>query len=438
MSLSQLSEEEQAQAISELQQFIRFETVSNCAVDNGAYDSCASWLLTKLLEVGIEAYILPESAPHKPVVIGTIKGTDPSLPSILLNSHVDVVPAMMEHWDVPPFAGIIQGERIYGRGTHDMKSVCIQYIVALRALKCAGFQPHRTIHLSFVPDEEIGGSGMLTLMDSAFFKSIKIGLALDEGLANEGDVYSVFYGERLPWWVKVHAAGSTGHGSRFIDCTAVEQLVGVVNKALEFRQDQKDTLFGRGKHAGCSHAVAKTLGDVTSLNVTMLRAGVQSNGADVLNVIPPVAEAAFDIRISPHKDPLEMRDMIDQWCQECTIDDGRLTWSFLENGSFQHATTSTDPSINPWWQVFAGYLENEQGIKIIPSVFPAATDSRFLRAMGVRAIGFSPIRRSPILLHEHNEYIDKSVFIEGCNVYIGLLKELAMQKQFPGFDATEF
>jgi aminoacylase len=197
---------------------------------------------------------------HKPIVIGTWDGSDVSLPCLLLNSHVDVVPAMIEHWTVPPFDGVEINGRVYGRGAQDMKSVCVQYIIALRKLKASSFIPKRTIHLTFVPDEEVGGSGIKTLMESSFFKSLKIGLALDEGLANESESYSLFYGERLPWWVKVVAEGSTGHGSRFIDCTAVEQAVGVMNKALAYRQDQKDALFGKGKHAGCSHAVAKTLG----------------------------------------------------------------------------------------------------------------------------------------------------------------------------------
>ena len=36
---------------------------------------------------------------------------------------------------------------------------------------------------------------------------------------------------------------------------------------------------------------------MTSLNVTMLRAGVVSGGNDVINVVPPSAEAGFDIRM---------------------------------------------------------------------------------------------------------------------------------------------
>lgn len=60
-------------------------------------------------------------------------------------------------------------------------------------------------------------------------------------------------------------------------------------------------------------------------------------------------------------------------------------------------------------------------------IFPAATDSRFLRALGIRAIGFSPMRHSPVLLHENDEYLDREVFVEGCEVYEKLLKVLLFQ-----------
>jgi aminoacylase len=74
-----------------------------------------------------------------------------------------------------------------------------------------------------VPDEEVGGGGMLALISSALFKSLPgIALALDEGLASTDETYSLFYGERLPWWIDVTAHGKTGHGSRFIDETAGE------------------------------------------------------------------------------------------------------------------------------------------------------------------------------------------------------------------------
>ena len=72
---------------------------------------------------------------------------------------------------------------------------------------------------------------LLTVAGAAF--------ALDEGLANPREAFTVFYGERTPWWLLIRAEGPTGHGSRFIADTAVSKLMGVVNKALAFRREQE-------------------------------------------------------------------------------------------------------------------------------------------------------------------------------------------------------
>lgn len=87
-----------------------------------------------------------------PVVVITWTGLVPDLPSILLNSHMDVVPVYPEEWSHPPFAAEIDEKgRIYARGTQDMKCVGMQYLAAIRALKKANRIFRRTIHVSFVP-----------------------------------------------------------------------------------------------------------------------------------------------------------------------------------------------------------------------------------------------------------------------------------------------
>ena len=61
-------------------------------------------------------------------------------------------------------------------------SVGIQYLEAIRRLKAKHYQPKRTIHCLFVPDEEIGGArGMKALIKLDQFQQLNIGFALDEG-----------------------------------------------------------------------------------------------------------------------------------------------------------------------------------------------------------------------------------------------------------------
>jgi len=436
-----LTTEEGERAIGSLQALVQFPTVSATAPETGAYVDCAAYLMEQLesLSVLSDVHILPESPPDSPVVVAHWKGLDESLPVILLNSHYDVVPAAEEDWTVPPFEGIRKNGRIYGRGTQDMKCVCIQYIEALRKLASQQYQPTRSIYLTFVPDEEVGGSGMAAVLESSLYKEELpgIALALDEGLASTNNVYSVFYGERLPWWIDVTATGPTGHGSRFIDNTAVEQLVELANKALAFRQGQRSLLFEDESHENCAHAVAakkkKTLGDVTSLNITTLQAGVQVGNTYAYNCVPPTARCSLDIRISPHVRPSEMSDMLDTWCRECSADGqgSSLSWEYIGghgNDLQEHATTSTSSKVNPWYGVFCSSLSN-MGLEVNPQVFPAATDSRFLRALGIRALGFSPMRNTEIMLHENDEYIPESTFVEGIGVYVGLISALASQSK---------
>ena len=59
-----------------------------------------------------------------------------------------------------------------------------------------------------------------------------------------------------------------------------------------------------------------------------------------------------------------------------------------------------------------------------------ATDSRLLRAKGVSCFGFSPMPNSPILLHEHDEYLHRDVFLDGIRVYTELISSLANAERF--------
>ena len=203
-----LTEEEKEAAITLFQESIKIDTVSGTG-PQGGYFAFVEWMAAELKSYGIEqCWILPESLPGKPILIATIPGVRPELPQVLLNAHYDVVPVKEAEWTVPAFKGLRKEGKIYGRGAQDMKCALMGYVCAIKQLLGNHFKPNRTIHLSFVPDEEIGGAeGMSIMLASEWYQSVEIGIALDEGLASEDDYYSVFYGERLPWWIKMESKG---------------------------------------------------------------------------------------------------------------------------------------------------------------------------------------------------------------------------------------
>jgi aminoacylase len=144
----------------------------------------------------------------------------------------------------------------------------IQYIVAVLRLHRQGRRFARTMHFSFVPDEEISGrDGMVQLLKDPWFQTLRVGVAMDEGIASETAKYTVFYGERAIWWLKIRATGPTGHASRLPVMTAMQNLIASINQFLAFRETQVAKLHGDG----CKHAQATKLGDVLSLNLTMLK-----------------------------------------------------------------------------------------------------------------------------------------------------------------------
>lgn len=66
-----------------------------------------------------------------------------------------------------------------------------------------------------------------------------------------------------------------------------------------------------------------------------------------------------------------------------------------------------------------------RGLKTRVRVFPGATDSRYVRYAGIPAIGFSPINNTPLLLHDHDEYLRASTYLHGIEVYKKLISAVS-------------
>ncbi len=83
-------------------------------------------------------------------------------PTLVLNGHVDVVPAGEPRlWSVPPFQATVRDGRVYGRGSADMKGGLLCGLFAIRALRDAGVEIPGAVLLQSVIGEEDGGLGTL-------------------------------------------------------------------------------------------------------------------------------------------------------------------------------------------------------------------------------------------------------------------------------------
>lgn len=98
-------------------------------------------------------------------VVGTHRPRDETGRSLILNGHMDVVPAGPDDmWSDPPFSARRDGDWLYGRGAGDMKAGLAANIYALDALRRLGYQPGATVHLQSVVEEECTGNGALACL----------------------------------------------------------------------------------------------------------------------------------------------------------------------------------------------------------------------------------------------------------------------------------
>lgn len=84
---------------------------------------------------------------------------------LLFNGHVDVNP-VSEGWTVDPYKGTVDDKFIWGIGVSNMKSGCCAYLMAVKALKEAGYKVSKDVTLTFVVGELQGGAGTKALIQS--------------------------------------------------------------------------------------------------------------------------------------------------------------------------------------------------------------------------------------------------------------------------------
>ncbi|KAL9238327.1 hypothetical protein vseg_012762 [Gypsophila vaccaria] len=412
-SSSSSSSSKSSTPIKRFQEYLRINT----AQPNPNYQKATNFILAQSKSLLLDSQVI-EFVPNKPLILLKWPGTNPNLPSILLNSHTDVVPVESNKWVHPPFdAHIDDHGNIFGRGAQDMKCVGLQYLEAIRKLKDSGFEPTRTIYLSFVPDEEIGGrDGAEKLAQSDIFRKMNIAFVLDEGMPSADDKYRAYYAERAPMWLVIKATGAPGHGAKLYDNTAMENLMKSIESIRRYRASEFDMV----------KSGLKTGGEAVSVNLVYVKAGTETPTGFVMNMQPSEAEAGIDIRVPPTVDQAVLEKRIaEEWAPASC----NMSFEFKQKASvldkFGKPALTVADSSNPWWVLFKKAVLDAGGKLEKPEIFFGATDARFFRQQGLPAIGFSPIANTPTLLHDHNEFLNEVEYMKGIDIYASIIKAFA-------------
>ncbi|HRU44943.1 MAG TPA: M20/M25/M40 family metallo-hydrolase, partial [Spirochaetota bacterium] len=127
----------------------------------GEYDKFI-WLKNYIKDWGFdktEEILVPDlriASGVRPTLITTINGIC-SEKTLWLITHLDVVPVgEIALWDTEPFEAVVDGDKIFGRGTEDNQQSLVSALLAAKTLLDNRIKPHYDVKLVFVADEEVG------------------------------------------------------------------------------------------------------------------------------------------------------------------------------------------------------------------------------------------------------------------------------------------
>ena len=213
-------------------------------------------------------------------VVGTHRSHQQSGKSLILNGHIDVVPAgPLEMWDTPPFEPHCEDGWMYGRGAGDMKAGLVANLFALDALREAGFQPAADVIFQSVVEEECTGNGALACLQR--------GYRADAALIPEPFDEKLVTAQIGVIWLQVHLKGIPVHvleaGS---GANAIEAAIPLI---AALRQLEKEWNAQEHKHPLYEH-----IHHPLNLNIGRIE------GGDWASSVP--SWCCFDVRMAIYPD----------------------------------------------------------------------------------------------------------------------------------------
>ena len=207
-----LDELDDGYAVEKLKEMIRIPSVV------GDEKELAHYLQDELDMLGLETE-LHEVQPGRPNVYARLVGARPGR-RMNFNGHLDTVP-VVDGWDTDPFEPVVDGNRIIGLGSNDMKGGIACILNTIRAVVESGHQFPGELSFSGVIDEEAYGEGAKAMLKTDYGKVDAIVLA-EPQTADESKPTALGITGKILY--NIHVRGRAAHGfSPELGVNAVEQ-----------------------------------------------------------------------------------------------------------------------------------------------------------------------------------------------------------------------
>ncbi len=424
-----------------LQRLIRFDT-SN---PPGNERACIEWARDLLEQNGCSVRIVARDA-ERPSLVARLAG-DGRAPGLLLQGHVDVVPAEGT-WSHPPFGGEVVDGYVWGRGALDMKGGVAMMLSAFLQAARADSPPPGDVVLCLLSDEEGRGDfGARFMVENHPELVDGVRFAIGEFGGFTMDVagsrfYPIMVAEKQLCSLRATLRGRAGHGSLPVRGGAMGRL-GRVLAALDRRRlpvhvtpVARTLIEGIAQKAppatrllllallrpSLTDRVLDRLGERGRLFDALLHNTASATvvrGGHAHNVIPGEVSVDLDCRLLPGFGPdevfRELRALADVEIE-------------FEVARYDRGPPEPDLTL---FETLAGILrELDPEARPVPLLLPGVTDGRFFARLGIQTYGFLPMQlpremRFLELVHGENERIPVDAVAFGTSAIRRLLERFA-------------
>lgn len=247
------------------QQLLGFNTINPPGDEAACMAFFADWLQVQGFDVTLSGF-----GEKRFNLIARLHGSKPGKP-LAFTGHLDTVPLGNQTWQYDPFGSDLTSDRLYGRGSSDMKAAVAAFAVACVTHQAA-IRAGKGVVMIITGGEETGCDGAKALIDAGELPPVGA-LIVGEPTAN----YPVI-GHKGALWLRCETRGKTAHG-------AMPELgINAIYLATE--------ALGKIQHfePGAAHPLMKK----PTLNVGRIRGGLN------INSVPDHTEFDVDIRTAPN------------------------------------------------------------------------------------------------------------------------------------------
>jgi succinyl-diaminopimelate desuccinylase len=234
------------------------------------------------------------------VVLGRYGGGSPV---VQFNGHYDVVPPG-SGWTRNPFDPVVEGGRLYGRGSSDMKGGIAAFLAAAKSFIESGRGFRGSIEVALVPDEEIGGE------TGTGYLVRELRVRPDYAIIGEpSGSGTVWIGHKGALWAIVEVYGRQAHGSTpWLGVNAFEYMVRVADRLM---REYLPYLEGRRS--------SYEYDDPRGARPTAMLGGEVRGGAKV-NVVPGYYSFSIDRRVTPEERLEDVEREVIEFVRRATSD----------------------------------------------------------------------------------------------------------------------